>query len=295
MIEIKKCSICEKSDFKNHLESKDFSVTGEDFNIQECIHCGFIFTNPRPDDKDLEKYYISDNYISHTDKNKSLFEKTYQIIKKISINQKFRLITSYIKNGSILDIGCGTGAFLYKFKKNNWKTKGVEPSEIARKKGVLKYDLDITSSVDLKKISGKYDVITMWHVLEHMPDLNSSINDLCKLLSQKGKIVLAVPNIESYDCQYYKKYWAAYDLPIHLSHFSKKSISNLFENYNFKLSYHKGMIFDSFYVSLLSENYKHGKKNLIRSFFVGVISNLYGIFTKRGFSSTLFIFEKNNE
>lgn len=295
MITVKNCEICGNSNFKLFIKSRDYSVSKEDFNIQECKNCRFLFTSPRPEEKNLNKYYVSDHYISHTDGNKSLFEKTYQIVKKISINKKFRFISSYIKKGSILDIGCGTGNLLYKFKSSGWQTKGVEPSKIARQKAIKNYNLDINDSSNLSNIKEKFDIITMWHVLEHMPNLNDVLKNFNRLLNDNGKIIIAVPNPESYDAKHYKKYWAAYDLPIHFSHFTKNSISSLFEKHNFKLIKNKGMIFDSFYVSMLSEEFKGGSKNIIKATIIGLISNLIGKLTNKGFSSNLYVFKKNQK
>ena len=289
---IKQCPICEKTDFKEHINSIDHSVSKEEFTIIKCTNCDFHFTNPRPTDSELGKYYISDHYISHNNTSKNLFEKTYQFIRNIAIKGKYKLVTSYFKTGSILDIGCGTGDFLNTFKINNWITKGIEPSDIARKQAVENLDLDVDESTDLKNVKGKFDVITMWHVLEHVTELNETIEQLNRLTTKTGKVIIAVPNYKSYDSSFYKKYWAAYDLPIHLYHFSKETISLIFENHGFSLIKTKGMKFDAFYVSMLSEEHKSGKKNFIKASCVGLISNLYGLFTKRGNSSSIYVFEK---
>ena len=293
MIEIKNCPVCNKSNFSKHLESKDFSVSKESFVVVSCDTCDFHFTNPRPSDENLGKYYISDHYISHNNTRRTLFEKIYQLVRRIAINGKFRLISTFFRSGRILDVGCGTGDFLNKCKSKNWETKGVEPSEIARNQAINNHKLDVEESTDLSKLEGEFDIITMWHVLEHVPILNETLVQFNQLLSKKGKIIIAVPNLESYDAKYYKEYWAAYDLTIHLYHFSKKSICTLFEKHGFSLRKTKGMKFDSFYVSMLSEEHISGKKNFIKSVFVGVISNLYGFFGKRGFSSSIYVFERS--
>ena len=293
MIEIKNCPVCNKSNFSKHLESKDFSVSKESFVVVSCDTCDFHFTNPRPSDENLGKYYISDHYISHNNTRRTLFEKIYQLVRRIAINGKFRLISTFFRSGRILDVGCGTGDFLNKCKSKNWETKGVEPSEIARNQAINNHKLDVEESTDLSKLEGEFDIITMWHVLEHVSSLNETLVQFNQLLSKKGKIIIAVPNLESYDAKYYKEYWAAYDLPIHLYHFSKKSICTLFEKHGFSLRKTKGMKFDSFYVSMLSEEHISGKKNFIKSVFVGVISNLYGFFGKRGFSSSIYVFERS--
>ena len=293
MKKIIECPICNNTNFENHINSIDYSVSKEKFSIVKCVSCNFHFTNPRPTDSELGKYYISDHYISHNNTSKNLFEKTYQFIRNIAIKGKHKLVTSYFKTGTILDIGCGTGDFLNTFKIKNWETKGVEPSDIARKQAIENHNLDVDESTDLRDLKGEYNVITMWHVLEHVTELNQTVEQLNRLTTKNGKVIIAVPNHKSYDCSFYKKYWAAYDLPIHLHHFSKETINTLFEKHGFSLIKTKGMKFDSFYVSMLSEEHKSGKKNFIKASCVGLISNLYGLFTKRGYSSHIYVFEKS--
>ncbi|MAR40000.1 MAG: methyltransferase [Flavobacteriales bacterium] len=291
---IKNCLICDSTSFEEHLTSKDFSVSNENFTILKCKNCNFHFTNPRPKNEELARYYISDHYISHNNTRKNLFEKVYQLVRRIAIKGKYNLISRFKKKGRILDIGCGTGDFLNKCKTEKWVTKGIEPSEIARKQAIVNYNLDVEESIDLRDIKGEFDVITLWHVLEHVTELNTTVSELKRLLSNHGKAIIAVPNLESFDASYYKKYWAAYDLPIHLYHFSKESIIKLFKKHGFSLRKTKGMKYDSFYVSMLSEEHKSKKKNFITAIFIGFLSNLYGFFTKRGFSSTIYVFEKSN-
>lgn len=291
---IKNCLICDSTCFEEHLTSKDFSVSNENFTILKCKNCNFHFTNPRPKNEELARYYISDHYISHNNTRKNLFEKVYQLVRRIAIIGKYNLISRFKKKGRILDIGCGTGDFLNKCKTEKWVTKGIEPSEIARKQAIVNYNLDVEESIDLRDIKGEFDVITLWHVLEHVTELNTTVSELKRLLSTHGKAIIAVPNLESFDASYYKKYWAAYDLPIHLYHFSKESIIKLFKKHGFSLRKTKGMKYDSFYVSMLSEEHKSKKKNFITAIFIGFLSNLYGFFTKRGFSSTIYVFEKSN-
>lgn len=294
MKEIKNCLVCNSTSFEEYLKSKDFSVSKEDFTILKCKDCNFHFTNPRPKNEELGRYYISDHYISHNNTSKNLFEKVYQLVRRIAIKGKYNLISGLFNKGRILDIGCGTGDFLNKCKTEKWETKGIEPSEIARKQAIANYNLDVDEYIDLRDLKGEFDVITMWHVLEHVTELNTTVSELKRLLSPDGKVIIAVPNLESFDASYYKKYWAAYDLPIHLYHFSKESIIKLFEKHGFSLRKTKGMKFDSFYVSMLSEENKSEKKKFFKSILIGSISNLYGIFTKKGFSSTIYVFEKSN-
>tara|TARA_B100000902_G_scaffold12252_1_gene14932 strand:- start:66760 stop:67647 length:888 start_codon:yes stop_codon:yes gene_type:complete len=292
MLNKTKCDVCNNDKFEIYLKSKDFSVSNENFNIVKCNKCNFAFTNPRPNDECLGKYYISDHYISHNNTSKSIFDKTYQFVRKYTLKIKYKIINSIKNKGSILDIGCGTGEFLNKFKEKGWKCKGIEPSKIARNIANKNYKLNIKEENNLNNLTECFDIITMWHVLEHVADLNNTISNLYRIINDNGKIIIAVPNIESFDAKIYGKYWAAYDLPIHLSHFSKKSITKIFENHKFNLIGTKNMFFDAYYISILSEEFKNGKKNIIKSFINGSISNIIGLITKRGTSSKIYIFEK---
>ena len=259
---------------KHFLSVKDFSVSKETFELFYSEELDMLITHPQPSLEKLPSYYESVDYISHTDGNTSLFEKMYQFIKGIALKNKLKLINSQSQKGRILDIGAGVGDFLSVAKKDGWETIGVEPSEkaktIAKTKGV-KF---VENLSELE--SNSFDVITMWHVLEHVPDLEKQIQELKRLVKPTGIIIVAVPNFKSFDAKHYDKYWAAYDVPIHLWHFSKTAIQKLFARQNLELIKVIPMKFDSFYVSLLSEKYKTGKMNFIKAFYIGLKSNWKG-------------------
>lgn len=261
------------SDNTIYIKVKDHSVSKENFELLLDEELQLLKTSPQPSLEKLPSYYESDDYISHTDGKRSLFEKIYHFIKRKAIRDKVRLITSLQnQKGSLLDIGAGTGDFLLEAKKQHWNTIGIEPSEkakgIAIQKGIA-FAENLASFPD-----HSFDVITMWHVLEHVPDLENQIAVLKRLLKPNGTIIIAVPNFKSYDAKYYGAYWAAYDVPRHLWHFSKTAIEKLFRKQNIKLVKVLPMVFDSFYVSLLSEKYKNEKMNFINGFWIGLQSNL---------------------
>ena len=293
MIVIEKCPICKNSRFRKKLSCTDHSTSKENFNIVSCETCGFTVTNPRPSGKNLGDYYKSDMYISHTNSSKGLFNWMYQSVRRYAIKRKVSLLKKIKTNGAHLDLGCGTGEFLNACKASGFKTKGVEPSELARSQAIEKYSLSVSHDTSLSQYeNSEFDSISMWHVLEHLPDLSNTLSQLNRILKSKGKLIIAVPNHKSWDANYYKEYWAGWDVPIHLWHFSKSTIEKLLSNHNFILIKTKPMIFDSYYVSLLSEEFKHGKKNFIKGFIIGFISNLFGTLGKRGHSSTTYVFEK---
>lgn len=260
------------SNKKHFLTVTDYSVSKETFDLFHDEALDMLITHPQPSLENLGKYYESVDYISHTDSKRSLFEKAYHFVKSIALKNKLDLINSLQPDkGRILDIGAGTGDFLSVAKQNGWETIGVEPSDkakaIALKKGVS--FVEQTSKLE----NHSFDVISMWHVLEHVPNLDNQIKELKRLLKPNGTLIIAVPNFKSFDAKYYGKFWAAYDVPIHFWHFSKKAIKMLFEKEEMKLVKVLPMKFDSFYVSLLSEKYKYGKMNFIKAFFIGLQSN----------------------
>ncbi len=256
------------------LTIKDHSVSGETFELFRDESLDLVYTHPQPGDENLAKYYESEDYISHTDGKRSLFEKAYHFIKNIALKNKLNLIHSYHpQKGNLLDIGAGTGDFLLIAKQKGWQTTGVEPSpkakKIAENKGVNFGELN-----DLPNNS--FDVITMWHVLEHVSNVEKQIATLKRLLKPKGTIFIAVPNFNSFDAKYYGVFWAAFDVPRHQWHFSKTAIEILFEKENIVLQKVIPMKFDSFYVALLSEKYKTGKMNFVKALFIGLKSNIKG-------------------
>ena len=268
---------------------KDYSVSQEDFTLVYDSVLKLYRTTPLPND--LKKYYESEDYISHTDSRKTLFDKLYQWVKSYNLKHKIKLIKQYKKgNVRLLDIGAGTGDFVRSGKEcAHWETMGIEPSEKARTKAKEKGVLLQADFSNLLRHS--FDVITMWHVLEHVPDVTQEIQLISNLLKKDGLAVIAVPNYRSWDAQHYGAYWAAYDVPRHLWHFSKDSIEQLFAKEGFELLATHPMLFDAFYVSMLSEQYKTGKKDFLKGFINGLRSNYYG-WRKGEYSSQIYILGK---
>ncbi len=291
------------------ISTQDFSVSNESFDLVLDEELEMLITTPQPSTDNLGKYYESDSYISHTDSKQTFFDKIYQIVKSFTISQKVKLINhSTIKSDqkTLLDIGCGTGDFLVASQKKGWKVFGVEPNQkaiqIAKNKlnemsvraqsRTLPFEKNqIINSIDEFK-NKQFDCITMWHVLEHIPDLKNYISSLKKLLKPNGTLIIAVPNYKSFDANYYGKFWAAYDVPRHLWHFSKKSIQLLFEKEQMKVVKTVPMKFDAYYVSLLSEKNKTGAANPIKAFLIGFRSNIAAIRSKEH-SSIIYVIKNS--
>lgn len=276
-----------------HLKVKDHSVSGELFELQYNIELDMLETFPRPQAEVLSQYYKSESYISHTNAKRNWFEKCYHFIRRFAIKKKLNLINKHINSSkNLLDIGCGTGSFLEAALNDNWNIIGIEPNKqaraIANEKCVNQvYDADKLNTIQ----AYQFDVITLWHVLEHIPNLEEQMSELYRLLKPNGTLIIAVPNFKSYDANHYKEFWAAYDVPRHLWHFSQTAIKKLFAQYNFKVVKTKPMIFDAFYVSLLSEKYKSGNMNMLKGFFIGLFSNVKALSSKE-YSSLIYILKK---
>jgi 2-polyprenyl-3-methyl-5-hydroxy-6-metoxy-1,4-benzoquinol methylase len=260
---------------KKYITVKDYSVSGEKFQILQDEEHDFLETFPQPSLEQLPKYYKSENYISHTDTQRNLFEKAYHFVRRISLKKKLKLINSFSsEENKLLDVGCGTGDFLQIAKQNKWTVFGIEPNDDARKIANIKTSSSVYKTEELLKFKAQsFDVITLWHVLEHLPKLEEHISILKSLLKPKGILIIAVPNYKSYDAKYYKEFWAAYDAPRHLWHFSQSSISKLVAKENMQVFKTLPMKFDSYYVSLLSEKYKSGWINIFNAFRIGWLSN----------------------
>ncbi len=284
------CPICDSTTSNLFLTCVDHTVSRETFHIVQCQSCGFKYTNPRPGEQNLGAYYQSEEYVSHSNTKKGFVNTTYQIVRKYTLLKKLQLLSKYYKTGNVLDIGCGTGEFLNVCKQAKWNTTGIEPSPGARTMAIKNYTLNVLEESEIKNLpSENFDVITMWHVLEHIPKLNERIEDLKRLIKPNGIIIIAVPNCNSLDADIYKENWAAYDVPRHLYHFTPKDVEQLFNKHDLKLFKILPMAFDSFYISMLSEKIKSGKLNLVLAIWIGFRSNLSAIKTGKCYSSQIYI------
>ena len=272
---IQECPLCTSEQFNPTIESKDFTVSGETFNIVCCNQCGFLITNPRPQPDELGKYYESEEYVSHANTSNSIVNSIYKVARNFTLKWKYKLISKAPLKKTILDYGCGTGEFLNYCKKHGWEIEGVEPNSKARTQATEINEQPINTSLTELKSTTKFEVITLWHVLEHIPDLNETFTQLKQVLDDKGFMLIAVPNCNSYDAQLFKSNWAAYDLPRHLYHFTQNSMLRMMKNHGMEIVEVLPMKLDAYYVSLLSNKIKYGRNKLIKSFINGLYSNSY--------------------
>lgn len=258
MPDVTACPICGGTRLSPYLETRDFHLTQEVFTLKKCEGCGLILTSPRPDTAHLMKYYDSYDYISHTASGTNIVNQAYLIARKFTLRQKLNLVETFCSKGKILDFGCGTGEFLRYARKRYWDTYGVEPAENAR--NAARQALPNVHADILSIPAQHVDVITLWHVLEHVPQLNETLAQLNERLVEGGTILIAVPNVNSYDSQHYGSHWAGLDVPRHLWHFSQPNLVSLLHNHRFKWVQTLPMKLDAYYVSLLSEKYRlHNK------------------------------------
>ena len=295
MIHYNLCPVCSSAEINSTLDCFDYFKTNKLFPIWKCAACGIGFTQDCPEEGKLEYYYESDNYISHGNSSGGIVNSIYKIARNFALNRKRNVVKreSGRIDGSLLDIGGGTGHFAAKMKEAGWNVKSVEINEKARQFSISHFGLEAFPPSEISHLhDSEFDCITLWHVLEHLSDLNKYITDIQRLLKPDGVCIIAVPNINSYDAKYYKKYWAAYDVPRHLWHFSPNTLSFLFENKGFKLRNIRLLPIDVFYISILSEKYK---KNPL-AFFTGIFKGLFfatrTLFNKKGGSSLIYVFTK---
>jgi 2-polyprenyl-3-methyl-5-hydroxy-6-metoxy-1,4-benzoquinol methylase len=253
------------------------------------VQCGFLFTNPRPTKEIIHKYYQSDSYISHSNKTQSLKDLLYKAVRSIAVRQKVGLLNAIAVKRTMLDFGCGTGYFLAACQKDGWNVTGIEPDPDARKYASENTSAAIYPGIDDIPTDHKYQVISLWHVLEHVHDLNETLIKLKQHLEKTGRLVIAVPNISSYDARLYKEQWAAYDVPRHLYHFSQDTMKTLMDNHQLRIKRTIPMKYDAYYVSLMSEKSKNMVRNYIYGFINGYKSNTYAKNHNKNFSSLIYV------
>lgn len=288
------CPICSHTEYKLSFHAVDHYVTGETFPVFQCGNCGLLITGNLPAPSDISRYYQSDDYISHSDTSKGLIHKIYHKVRSVMLGRKLSIIrqASGKSTGKLLDIGAGTGYFLNHALSEGWEVTGTEKSRQARDYAWQQWKLLLHPEDHLFTLpAGMFDVITLWHVMEHLPDLDKYWKAIRHLLRQDGTLAIALPNPLSTDAQHYREYWAAWDVPRHIWHFSPENIQSLAAGYGFKMVSMHRMPFDSFYVSLLSERYKRSKAVLINGMLHGKISWLSSIANKKKCSSIIYIFK----
>lgn len=268
------CPWCGNQTEKTYMKVKDYFLTQEEFELVQCNHCGLLFTTPRPAPDVIGRYYKSEDYYSHQQNQHGFIPRIYEKVKTINLKNKVKMAIGELSPGRLLDIGCGVGDFLLQVKKSGWEIMGIEPSDDAKTiaKTRLGFNPMDPSEYD-SLLDASFDVITLWHVLEHVDDLKFQTKQLERLLKPGGRLIIALPNFQSFDCQFYKEKWAAWDVPRHLNHFSSDCLCGIFTSIGFQHLDTQRLIWDSYYISFLSEKYLKHSLPLIRGIWVGLKSN----------------------
>jgi 2-polyprenyl-3-methyl-5-hydroxy-6-metoxy-1,4-benzoquinol methylase len=298
MIEVHTCPACGEDAFQPFLTCPDHSISNEKFTLKQCAHCRLVVTSPRPETEDLYRYYLSDVYTSHTRAAKNILDRLYILARGFTLKWKSSLVarnTRVSKDKSVLDFGCGTAKFLQFMKGEEWDIAGIEPSRIARQNAPDSIQPLVVKSIDDLPPKKTYSAITLWHVLEHVHDLDGTLGALKERLQNDGTLFMAVPNHPCWDAKKYQSYWAGYDVPRHLWHFSQKSMVSLLTKNNLRLIEIIPMRLDAIYVSILSEKYLSKGKftiaKMVRGAINGIRSNLSARNTKE-YSSLIYVVKK---
>jgi SAM-dependent methyltransferase len=289
------CPSCSSEELRPVLDAVDHTVSRETFAIWECRRCGLRFTQDVPDAGSIGPYYHSEDYISHSNTDRGVVNRLYHSVRRLTLADKRRLIQSATrrKQGRLLDIGAGTGAFAGYMQENGWEVTGLEPEAVARERALADHKVQLLDMDQLSSLTAdSYDAITLWHVLEHVHDLHPYLERLKALVGKSGRIFIAVPNYTSYDAAVYGPSWAAYDVPRHLYHFSPDAMESLLSRHGLQLQYSHPMWYDSFYISMISEKYRNGKGNLPAAVYRGLISDIKAFVDKAKCSSLIYVAAK---
>jgi SAM-dependent methyltransferase len=293
-----KCLVCNSYNNSFHLRCKDYFTSGEDFDIFKCNNCGFVFTKNPPPESEIGNYYNTGDYISHSDSKKGLINFLFHFSRSLMLHRKRNIIsmTTCLKSGTLLDIGCGTGYFAAFMQKHGWDVTGVEVNEKAREYAKSRFDLEVLSGNEFaESIKGQFDCIALWHVLEHFHDPLKYLSRINSLLKNDGVCIVAIPNSGSFDANYFRNYWAAYDVPRHLWHFDQVTFKMFSESHGLIVENISTLPLDVFYISILSEKYKGSKLPFLSGMIKGLQFAFLSLFNKRRSSSNIYILRKLQE
>lgn len=292
MVHYNECPLCQRKNISLLFVCKDHFISKEKFPLFRCNECGFIFTQDHPDKLHIANYYNSDDYISHSNTSKGITNRLYQAARKFMLKRKAGIVreASGLRTGKLLDIGCGTGHFAGYMKENGWSVQGIEINEEARDFAKTRFGIDVKQPSEISMLQdGAFDCITLWHVLEHFDDPIEYASQIKRLLKPGGKCIFALPNCNSFDAEHYSGYWAAWDVPRHLWHFSPSTFMIFAEKTGFSSGALKNLPLDVFYISAMSEKYKGSNFSLVTGLLKGLWFSARSIKNIRRSSSLIYI------
>ena len=294
-LNINTCPLCGGQQLETALICTDNYASGETFEVVRCAHCGFLMTQNVPVEAEIGKYYDTPDYISHSNTRKGLMNRIYHLVRRFMLARKASLVmrASKLKKGTLLDYGTGTGYFADAMKHRGWTVKAIEKSSSAREFAKKNFGLEVERESALKTYKdGAMDVVTLWHVMEHLEDLNGMWQTFHRILKQQGVLIVAVPNPDSYDARKYGEWWAAYDVPRHLWHFTPSVMQQFGVKHGFILEERYPMPMDAFYVSMLTEKYKGSRMPFVKGLWTGACAWLHSLGKKERSSSMIYVFRK---
>lgn len=293
---ISTCPVCGSLDieFSHYLTVPDWLVSKENFELQQCAECSFVFTSNAPSQETAGPYYESEEYVEHTDTKKGLIYGVYHQARKLMLKFKLSTIKNFNRGNKILDIGSGSGYFINFMKQNGYDVSGVEISEKAVALCKEKFNINVNSPLDFlaKKLPTDFDIISMWHVFEHVYNFEEYFEIIYNSLKADGKVFVALPNPDCFEAKYYKEYWNGFDTPRHLWHFSPRTFRKFAENRGFKLIAMRRLPLDPFFNAMVSNSYQSGFKFLPYTFLIGLISFINGLLNQNKASSLIYVLQK---
>ena len=294
-LKIDTCPLCGGQQLEHALTCTDHYASGETFEVVRCVHCGFLMTQNAPVEAEIGRYYETPDYISHTDTQKGLMNRVYHGVRRWMLSRKAVLVkrVSKMSKGRLLDYGTGTGYFADAMTRKGWQVQAIEKSPQARAFALQRFGLNVDAETALPAYSdASFDVVTLWHVMEHLEHLNEMWQTLHRILKDRGVLVVAVPNPDSYDARKYGEWWAAYDVPRHLWHFTPSAMQQFGSKHGFVLEERRPMPFDAFYVSMLTEKYKGSALPFVKGFWTGLCAWFSALGKKERSSSMIYVFRK---
>lgn len=293
--DLKLCPLCGASGQIPYAQCKDFTISNESFYLLKCPSCNIVYTLDPPSESDTKRYDKLDLKLRLGDSPRGLTGRLYYHIRNLMLIRKAHIVEkqAYRTSGSLLNYGAKTGYFSSRMERRGWEVTSVEKYLEER---LFSLEMFHHRMIDLSEMeslhSETFDVITLWHVFEHSYHPGELLDRFHELLRPGGILIMSCPNINSIDAKYYGPYWAAYDVPRHLWHFEPGSICNLALKHGFTLMHRERLPFDSFYISILSEQHLGHKQAFIRGMMKGFHSWLLSSSRRDLSSSLVYVFRK---